>query len=205
MQCKSLMIGKVLLILFGILVCLKAFSTIDYVLSVQNGNNMPLLIIDNITFSMIQGLTSLAVVIVLLMWAYKIHEDLNRIFDTYPISPGMGLVSVLIPIYNLYGLWHIFMTMHRHFSGISTTNGHWYSSIKFWVLVLYATIPVSIINMGFMIFTPEAGNLGLMATTPYKIAIAIQLAIFVFFFILIYLSMSRVQEIGLNRQNNPAI
>ncbi|WP_163579304.1 hypothetical protein [Gracilibacillus saliphilus] len=56
-----------------------------------------------------------------LVWIYKVHKDLRSINSQYPITPGGALARIMIPIYNIYGLWNVFSTMGNYFGDYSST------------------------------------------------------------------------------------
>jgi len=49
-------------------------------------------------------------VILFLIWMYQVHKDLRVIFKTYSITPGGALAQLMIPFYNLWGIWNVFAT-----------------------------------------------------------------------------------------------
>ncbi|NEO23332.1 MULTISPECIES: hypothetical protein [unclassified Moorena] len=49
-----------------------------------------------------------------LVWLYRLHVDLNRIYSYYPIEPGQVLALCLIPIYNIFGIWRIYSTFAEY-------------------------------------------------------------------------------------------
>ncbi|MCA0970882.1 DUF4328 domain-containing protein [Halobacillus litoralis] len=53
--------------------------------------------------------------ILFLVWIYRVHKDLQSLDSSYRISPGRALAQILIPIYNLYGLWNVYSTMADYF------------------------------------------------------------------------------------------
>lgn len=53
--------------------------------------------------------------VIYLFWIYKVHEDLKKLDAYYPITPLGSIARILIPIYNIYGLWNVFSTMSRYF------------------------------------------------------------------------------------------
>ncbi|GIO22254.1 hypothetical protein [Oceanobacillus sp. J11TS1] len=53
--------------------------------------------------------------IIYLIWIYKVHTDLRLLNPDYPITPLGSIARIIIPFYNLYGLWNIFSTMSRYF------------------------------------------------------------------------------------------
>lgn len=65
--------------------------------------------------SFIYGINVLTYSIIFLVWLYKVHKDLHDLCPPYPISPGGALARVLIPFYNLYGMWNVFSTMAKEF------------------------------------------------------------------------------------------
>ncbi|MBM7567526.1 hypothetical protein JOC55_004495 [Paenibacillus sacheonensis] len=44
------------------------------------------------------------IVVVYLIWIFRVHKDLNRLFLQYPRTPGGALACMIIPFYSLYGL-----------------------------------------------------------------------------------------------------
>ncbi len=46
-------------------------------------------------------------------WIYYVHKDLQGFFEDYPISPGGAVARILVPLYNVYGMWDLFSTMSR--------------------------------------------------------------------------------------------
>lgn len=53
--------------------------------------------------------------VIYLFWIYKVHEDLKNLDAYYPITPLGAIARILIPVYNLYGLWNVFSTMSTYF------------------------------------------------------------------------------------------
>ena len=49
-----------------------------------------------------------------LVWLYRLHVDLNRIYSYYPIEPVNVLSLSLIPIYNIFGIWRIYSTFAEY-------------------------------------------------------------------------------------------
>lgn len=60
--------------------------------------------------------------IIYLIWLFKIHKDLKTLNPSYPITPWGAIARVLIPFYNLVGLWTVYSTMHRHFQKYENTK-----------------------------------------------------------------------------------
>ncbi|MFS0673467.1 hypothetical protein [Ornithinibacillus sp. 179-J 7C1 HS] len=56
-------------------------------------------------------------IIFYLIWIFKVHVDLKRLNPYYRIKPGGALARIMIPLYNLYGMWNIYSTMGYYFKG----------------------------------------------------------------------------------------
>jgi Domain of unknown function (DUF4328) len=50
-----------------------------------------------------------------LIWVYKTHQDMPKLYGSYPIEPGGSLAFFMIPFYNLYGIGHTLNTMAKYF------------------------------------------------------------------------------------------
>jgi len=48
------------------------------------------------------------------IWIFRVHRDFKQISNSYPVSPRAALARILIPIYNLVGLWTLYRDM-AHF------------------------------------------------------------------------------------------
>ena len=60
------------------------------------------------------GAASLALLVLVipsfLVWVYRLHRDLGRL-GSYPLSPRQALLRLIIPIYNVWGIWVVFRTL----------------------------------------------------------------------------------------------
>jgi large-conductance mechanosensitive channel len=56
---------------------------------------------------------ALIIGIVYMIWIYKLHNDLRVLKDDYPISAEFSLISLIIPIFNLYGIAKIHYTIAK--------------------------------------------------------------------------------------------
>jgi Domain of unknown function (DUF4328) len=70
----------------------------------------------------VEGLIGLVTVIVVitslvmgLIWVHKTHQDMPKLYGSYPIEPGGSLAFFMIPFYNLYGIGHALNTMAKYF------------------------------------------------------------------------------------------
>lgn len=62
-------------------------------------------------------------IIFYLIWLFRVHKDIHTLDGGYSISPGGALARVLIPFYNIWGLWNVYSTMAEQFKKSITTFG----------------------------------------------------------------------------------
>lgn len=72
-------------------------------------------------------------VILFLVWMYLLHRDMKALFRTYPITPGAAMAQLMIPFYNLWGIWNVFSAMEER---LRTRGG---ADLKFWLPLMYVT------------------------------------------------------------------
>lgn len=75
------------------------------------------------TISLIWGIINIIYGIIFLIWIFNVHRDLQELDTSYPIKPGGAIARVLIPFYNIYGLWNIYSTMADYFKANVTNSG----------------------------------------------------------------------------------
>lgn len=68
------------------------------------------------------GIVFIMLGFIYLIWLFKIHKDLKSMNPAYPITPWGAIARVLIPFYNLVGLWSVYSTMDRHFKKYDDTK-----------------------------------------------------------------------------------
>ncbi|MWC29635.1 hypothetical protein [Paenibacillus sp. MMS18-CY102] len=57
----------------------------------------------------------LIIAVVYLIWIYRVHMDLNRLFLRYPRTPGSALACMLVPFYSIYGVPSTYQIIGNHF------------------------------------------------------------------------------------------
>ncbi|BBI31036.1 hypothetical protein [Cohnella abietis] len=119
MPLKSEMLSKILTILLWIL---TAFSVLSLLTTIVYVSDLDLYI--TYVYSL-DGFIEVfsypfyfIVVIVYLIWIYRVHMDLNTLFSYYPRTPGGSLVCMLLPIYNFYGIPSTFNILGEHLKRI---------------------------------------------------------------------------------------
>jgi hypothetical protein len=68
---------------------------------------------------------------------YKLHGDLKALFKPYSITPGAALAELMIPIYNLWGVWDVFATMADQFKSRGGRLAESGAALRFWLPLLY--------------------------------------------------------------------
>lgn len=54
-------------------------------------------------------------IIVILIWLYRLHASLRITERNYPISPWGAIARFIIPFYSFWGIWNIFATLAQQF------------------------------------------------------------------------------------------
>ncbi|MFB9279583.1 hypothetical protein [Cohnella cellulosilytica] len=62
------------------------------------------------------------VLVVYLVWIYRIHMDMRSLFPFFSRSPGMALACNMIPFFNVYGIPSVFIRIGRQFDGAPSTS-----------------------------------------------------------------------------------
>ena len=142
---KSKGIGQKLITLLWVGLALSAVSLAFSLLEVSASSiyyaNLEL--IDGLVALFILPIT-LVIIILFLIWMYRLHFDLSNIFPGYPISPGGALARLIIPIYNIWGIWNTFATIAEHFKREAEPGvTHAGESLRFWLPLFYIAIIAS--------------------------------------------------------------
>lgn len=78
-------------------------------------------------------------VVIYLIWIYRVHMDLNRLFPRYPRTPGGALSCIMVPVYSLYGVPSVYLTIGTHFQTETSKlrkEGRWVSGLAVPLLIL---------------------------------------------------------------------
>ncbi|MCC3404029.1 MAG: hypothetical protein JGK17_00130 [Microcoleus sp. PH2017_10_PVI_O_A] len=59
---------------------------------------------------------ALILIVLLLVWLYRLHVDLKVLFNDYPITPGGAVARFIIPIYSIWGIWNTLSTFANRFN-----------------------------------------------------------------------------------------
>lgn len=55
------------------------------------------------------------VIVLYLVWIYRVHMDLRQFFPDFPRSPGGAIAATLIPFYSIYGVPSTYFKIGDHF------------------------------------------------------------------------------------------
>ncbi|RAP74912.1 hypothetical protein [Paenibacillus montanisoli] len=116
MKLKSERMSALLKIMLGALVVLSLLDlagSFAYAASESFYADYVMSINDKISFLL--AVLYLIILVIYLIWIYRVHADLNRLIPGYPRSPVKSLACMLIPIYNFYGVPSTFYIMGSHF------------------------------------------------------------------------------------------
>ncbi|MBB3112403.1 hypothetical protein FHS18_004504 [Paenibacillus phyllosphaerae] len=148
MKLKSETLSNVLKILLWVLVglaCADLAGSIVYAASLEA---FSIYVYDFYGFiEIVSAILYYVVAIVYLIWIYRVHMDLNALFPHFTRSPGMSLASMLVPVYNLYGIPSIYSTIGRwyqeHTDG-AKQDGRWIARLA--APLLLFTMVTNVLN-----------------------------------------------------------
>ncbi|MCD9022531.1 hypothetical protein [Cohnella silvisoli] len=117
MKLKSELMSNVLSLLLWALVVLSALellSTIIYAIDID------FFIEHAYSLNGFVNLSSVVlyyiILVIYLIWIYRIHMDLIAVFPNYPRSPGSSLACMMVPFYNFYGIPSTYNWIGTHYS-----------------------------------------------------------------------------------------
>ena len=200
---KSKGVGQKLITILWIGLALSGLSLILSLLEVS----VPSIYYDN--FELIDGLVALIslpigliVAILFLTWIYRIHFDLSNVFLDYPISPFGSLARLIIPIYNIWGIWDTFATIADHFKKNTEPIFSKYTtiidagiSLRSWLPFLYIAMFVSRIVSKITLRAATCGDCDAASFLPILLLAEAMSSVFVY---VVYLQMTGAIVSGMN-------
>ena len=91
----------------------------------------------NMFQTIFEGIVILITTVIFLVWMHRLHFDLVNLFSGYPITPGRAIAQLMIPFYNLWGIWNIFATLANRLESEGGDLTIWGSSLRSWLPGLY--------------------------------------------------------------------
>lgn len=103
--------------LFVFLIVGLASSTVSFLLSLVEAWDEEFYLDFILTIDILVGvftmISAIIMTILFLGWIFLVHKEYNEISANYPITPGGVLCRILIPFYNIVGLWTVYSNMSR--------------------------------------------------------------------------------------------
>jgi hypothetical protein len=116
MKLKSELMSNVLAILLWALVGLSALDLIGTIIYVVDLNFfMDYAYSLNGFVNIISIGLYYIILVIYLIWIYRVHMDLNALFPSYPRSPGSSLACMMVPFYNFYGIPSTYNLIGAHY------------------------------------------------------------------------------------------
>jgi hypothetical protein len=85
----------------------------------------------------------LITIVISLIWIFRLHTQLNLIFNGYPIKPWGAIARFIIPFYSLWGIWHTFTTLAKKLKSQGDELTRWGSSLQRWLPWFYVSLITS--------------------------------------------------------------
>ena len=109
---KSDGVAKVLTVILFLGLCLSIFSLFLSIILVTVPSFYAVL--KEIDMTLLGFILIPFTIVVFLLWMYRLHHDLREIFKEYPITSGGALARLIIPFYNLWGVWNTFSVLDHY-------------------------------------------------------------------------------------------
>lgn len=62
------------------------------------------------------------ILVIYLIWIYRVHMDLKDIFPFYQRSPGMALACMMVPFFNFYGIPSTYSRIGNHLESLPAAH-----------------------------------------------------------------------------------
>jgi len=62
------------------------------------------------------------ILVIYLIWIYRVHMDLKDLFPFYQRSPGMALACMMVPFFNFYGIPSTYSRIGNHLASLPATH-----------------------------------------------------------------------------------
>ncbi|QMV42489.1 hypothetical protein [Cohnella cholangitidis] len=79
------------------------------------------------------------VLVIYLIWIYRVHVDLRDLFPFYSRTPGMSLACMMIPFFNFYGIPSTYYRMGQYMQRLPATlkQGRFISGLAAPLIILF--------------------------------------------------------------------
>ncbi|MEW6496057.1 MAG: leucine-rich repeat domain-containing protein [Cyanobacteriota bacterium] len=142
-QLKSAGVGRVLLWLLRFALAFDGLSTIltliqislpvtpPIITALQHLSRVPLI-------AVLLVCSYLAIILLSLVWIYRLHKDLRQCYGGYPIDAEHVLGRSIFPGFNIWGIWNTLMTIARHFKAEADRLHHYGLLLQRLVPLMYS-------------------------------------------------------------------
>ncbi|OEH92092.1 hypothetical protein [Bacillus solimangrovi] len=114
MSLRSHRVSKLLIVLLKVVIALTCVSIVTTFIAVFFEQIYLKIMKFDALIDISTALIFVIASIMYLVWLFKIHRDLKDMDFNYSITAGGALARVLVPIYNIWGIWNIYSTMARY-------------------------------------------------------------------------------------------
>ncbi|HEY9602084.1 MAG TPA: hypothetical protein V6C85_10775 [Allocoleopsis sp.] len=85
----------------------------------------------------------LAILLLSMVWIYRLHKDLRQCYSSYPIDAWDALNNFILPGYNVWGIWNTLMTTARYFKAEAGRLHYYGLLINRFVRLMYGIVIAS--------------------------------------------------------------
>jgi hypothetical protein len=146
MKLKSEMMSNILKIMLWALVTLTTLTLIaNFIYVIDSSFYMDSIYSINSFIDSVSAILYIIIMLIYLIWIYRVHMDLKVSFPTYPRSPGAALACSMIPLFSFYGLPSTYRMIGQHFQHETTgveKQGRWISGLAIPLVICFGLINV---------------------------------------------------------------
>jgi hypothetical protein len=146
MKLKSEMVSNILKIMLWALVTLTTLTLLaNCIYAIDASFYMDSIYSINTFIDSVSSILYLIIMVIYLIWIYRVHMDLKVSFPAYPRSPGAALACSMIPFYSFYGLPSTYRMIGQHFQHETTgieKQGRWISGLAIPLIICFVVINV---------------------------------------------------------------
>ncbi len=152
---KSAKISQLLLWLLRIALVFAALDTILRLILIVMRSNSPTIAGWRTLLMRPNVIVSLVTLVILVIWIYRLHEDLRQCYPHYPINGGDALARIFLPVYNIWGIWNMLMTIALSFKAEPNSLHHYGLFLRRLVYWIYG-VAIALILLDKLIYKERA-------------------------------------------------
>lgn len=144
MQLKSEMMSTILQIMLWALIILTTLTLIaNAIFVIDSSFYMSSIYSINSFMNSVSTVLYIIILVIYLIWIYRVHMDLNASFPNYPRSPVAALACNMIPLFSFYGLPSTYLMIGQHFQHETTgveKQGRYISGLSFPLVICFVVL-----------------------------------------------------------------